>query len=111
MSKTDFLHVSLSLRDNTYDSFKKKKCKVVYIHNQSNHPKLIRKYTTPIISKRLDKLSSNSLIFENSKKPYKPYQALADSGHNLIHHAHSSQTTSKNSRNIARKKIIFQSCF
>ena len=43
MIKTDLFDFTLSLRD---DTFKKKNCKVVYIHNQSNHPKLIRKSIT-----------------------------------------------------------------
>ena len=80
MFKTNFLDVSLSLRNNSYEPFKKKNYKVMYIHNQSNHPKLLRKSITPMISKKLDKLSSNSNIFERSKKPYNEY--LTDSGHN-----------------------------
>ena len=81
----------------------------MYIHNQSNHPKLIRKSITPMICKRLDKLSSNSHIFEHSKKPYN--QALTDSGHNLIQDTDSSQTTSKNRRNRGRKFLYFNPLF
>ena len=78
----------------------------MYIHNQSNHPKLIRNFITSIISKRLDKLSSNSHIFKRSKKPYN--QALTDNGHKLIQqHSDSSHTTSKNRRNRGRKCLYF----
>ena len=90
MFKTDFLDVSLSLRDNTYEPFKKKNCKVMYIHNQSNHQKLMRKYITPLISNRLDKRSSNSIIFERNKKPYN--EAHTGSGHNPIQHTDSSKS-------------------
>ena len=57
MFKIYFLDVTLSLRDDTYELFKKKNCKVMYIHSQSNHPRLIRKSLTHMVSKRLSKLS------------------------------------------------------
>ena len=60
----------------------------MFIHSQSNHPKLIRKSITPMISNRLDKLSSNIHILERSMNPYN--EAFTDSGHNQIQHTDSS---------------------
>ena len=69
------------------------------------HSRLIRKSITPMVSKRLDKLSRNSKNFKYSKKPYN--QAFSDSGHNLIQHTDDSQTTSKNRRIRGRKIFYF----
>ena len=62
-----------------------------------------------MICKRLDKLSSNSHIFEHSKKPYS--QVLTDSGNNLIQHTDDLQTTSKKKRNRGRNILYFNAPF
>ena len=65
MLKTDFLDGILSLRVDIYESFKKKSWKIVYTHNQSNYPRLIRKCITPMVSKLFGKLSSKKNISLN----------------------------------------------
>ena len=105
-----FLDAILALRDNTCEHFKKNSWKVVYIHNQSNHPRFIRRYITPEVSKHLGKLSSNKHIFECIKKPYN--KDLTNSGHNLINqYTDDSQIPKKKRRTRGRKSIYFNRVF
>ena len=69
--QTDYLDITLNLSNNTYAPFRKENSHIRYVNNQSNHPKLIKKSIGPMVSKRLNKLSSSEEIFNNIKKDYK----------------------------------------
>ena len=59
MFRTDFLGVCLCLRSKTFQPYKKNNCNVMYISNQSNHPKVTRKTINSMVNHRLSVLSSS----------------------------------------------------
>ena len=54
----------------------------MYINNQSNHPKIIRKSINAMVNHRLSELSSSKEIYERNKKPYD--EALSQSGYEKL---------------------------
>ena len=69
-TRTDFLDVSLDLFNDCYSPFRKPNSTISYIHKESNHPHLVKKSLTGMIEKRINALSKNEQIFNNSKTEY-----------------------------------------
>ena len=105
MFRTDFLDVCLCLRSNTYQPYKKGNCNVMYISNQSNHPKVIRKTINTMVNHRLSELSSSKEIFELNKTPYN--NALSQSGYEALKGYNKSTKPKKNNKKNRTRKITF----
>ena len=65
-----FLDITLDLRNNTYESYKKPDSHHVYIHKSSNHPKTILSELPKSTSKRLSDLSYIKEIFQGETAIY-----------------------------------------
>ena len=70
----NFLDITLNLRNNTYEPYRKPDSHPVYINKNSNHPKTILRELPKSISKRLSDLSSNKEIFQKAIPTY--FEAL-----------------------------------
>ena len=77
---TDFLDVSLNLRDNIYSPHRKPNDDPQFINRLSSHPPNILKQIPTMVSKRLSSLSVNESEFEKAKEPY--VESLKKSGYN-----------------------------
>ena len=66
----NFLDITLNLRNNTYEQYRKPDNWPVYISKNSNHPKAILRELPKAISKRLSDLSSNKEIFQKAAPIY-----------------------------------------
>ena len=62
----NLLDITLDLRSNTYESYRKPDNHPVYINKNSNHPKTILRELPKSISKRLSDLPSNKDIFQKA---------------------------------------------
>ena len=102
--QTDYLDITLNLSNNTYAPFRKENSHIRYVNNQSNHPKPIRKSIGPMVSNRLNKLSSSEKIFNNIKKDYN--EALAESGHNKLKN-YNEYVLKPNKKTRKSRKIIY----
>ena len=106
MFRTDFLDVCLCLRSNTYQPYKKGNCNVMYISNQSNHPKVIRKTINTMVNHRLSELSSSKDIFELNKILYN--NALSQRGYEALKgYIKSTKPKNNNNKKNRTKKITF----
>ena len=72
----NFLDITLNLRNNTYEPYRKPDNHPVYINENSNHPKTILRELPKSISKRLSELSSNKEIFQKATPIY--FEALKE---------------------------------
>ena len=101
--------ITLDLRNNTYEQYRKQDNHPVYIIHQpinSNYPKTILRELPKSISKRLSDLSSNKEIFQKATPIY--FEALKKSGFNeplvFIPKTNTSDNISKKQR---KRKIIW----
>ena len=81
----NFLDVTFNLTNGSYKPCIKPNYKLLYVHQQSNHPPALLKNIPLNINKRLTTISSSKEIFD---QPIAPYQkALKESGydHKLIY--------------------------
>ena len=76
----NFLDITLDLRNNTYEPYRKPDNHLVYINKNSNYPKTILKELPKSISKRLSDLPSNKEIFQKAAPIY--FEALKKGGFN-----------------------------
>ena len=76
----NFLDISLVLRNNTYELYRKQDNHPVYINKNSNYPKTIWRELPTSISKSLSDLSSSKEIFQKPTRIY--YEALKKRGFN-----------------------------
>ena len=74
----NFLDITLDLRNNTYEPYRKSGNHPVYVNENSNHPKTILRELSKSISKRLSDLSFNKKIFKKAAPIY--FEALKKSG-------------------------------
>ena len=66
-----FLDVTLNVSDNTYKPFLKTDQYPAFININSNHPKTIIKQVPKAVKLRINNLSANEKIFQESSKIYK----------------------------------------
>ena len=64
----NFLDLKLNLSNGKYEPYNKPDNKPLYINVKSNHPPNIIKNFPKIISRRINKLSSDKTVFNNSKE-------------------------------------------
>ena len=84
---TDFLDVTLNLKESKFYPFRKENNTLLYVNAKSNHPPSILKQIPDMINKRISKLSCNIEEFEKAKPDYQ--EALKNCGYNqeLIYNA------------------------
>ena len=80
LKATDFLDVTLDLKNNKYYPYRKPNNPPLYINANSNHPPNVIREIPKMIEKRLSDLSCNKAEFEKSKPIYE--EALEKSGFN-----------------------------
>ena len=85
LSRTDFLDVCFNLNEETYIPYRKPYNTSLYIHDQSNHPPIIKKHLPQMIGQRISDLSFDKAAFEKAAFEYN--QALQRSGfkHTIIY--------------------------
>ena len=66
----NFLDITLNLKKNSFESDKKEKNALIYMHTSSNHPSSIIKQKPKSISRRLSDNTSNINIFNKNKHIY-----------------------------------------
>ena len=74
----NFLDLTLNLSTGKYEPYNKPDNKPLYINVKSNHPPNILKNLPESISRRINKLSSDKTVFNNSKELFN--NALFNSG-------------------------------
>ena len=79
LKQTDFLDILFDLGNSSYKPFRKSNELPLYIHVDSNHPKIIKQNLPQMVSDRISRLSSSKQIYETEILAYK--QALEASGH------------------------------
>ena len=96
----DFLDITFNIENNTYKPYTKPSNKIMYINSKSNHPPCIIKNLPESINRRLNTISSNKDMFDQSVRPYQ--EALNNSGYNhkLIYKPIHSNTSRNRTRNI-----------
>ena len=96
--------MTLDLTTGKYKPYNKPGNILLYIHVKSNHPPNIIKNLPESISRRINQLSSNKFIFENSKDLYN--SALSNRGFKdkIKFNPHYKRNVSKN--NKRKRKII-----
>lgn len=102
LTQTDFLDIYFNLRNNTFKPFRKMNDKPVYIHTNSNHPKVIKRNLPQMISDRIAKLSSSKQIYDSEIETYK--EALNSAGYKQ---SIQYKTTQKPKKNRTRKVLWF----
>ena len=75
----DFLDVTLDLSTGQYKEYRKPNSRPIYVSKLSNHPPAIIKNIPLNVNKRLNMLSCNEAVFEQSKPKYQ--EALRASGY------------------------------
>ena len=76
----NFLDVTLDLASGSYKPFMKPNNKILYVHQESNHPPALLKNIPKNINKRLTSISSSKKVFNDAIPPYQ--KALDESGYN-----------------------------
>ena len=79
---TDFLDVTLDLRNNLYKPYRKQNNNLSYINKHSNHPPAIIKNLPKGISNRISANSKNEKVFRQACPAYT--EALRKSGFNTV---------------------------
>ncbi len=99
----NFLDVTLNLSTGTYSPYMKPNNTPLYVNKDSNHPPSIIRNIPESINKRLNNISSNETIFNESKPEYQ--EALTKSGYDYKLKFNSDQTNKtrynrKRTRNV-----------
>ena len=89
----NFLDVTLDLPSGSYKPYMKPNNKLLYVHQQSNHPPALKKNIPLNINKRLSNISSSKEIFNEAIPPYQ--KALEESGYDFKLTFNPEQTTRK----------------
>ena len=89
----NFLDVTLDLTSRSYKLYMKPNNKLLYVHQQSNHPPALKKNIPLNINKRLSNISSSKEIFNEAISPYQ--KALEESGYDFKLTFNPEQTTRK----------------
>ena len=105
MVEVDFLDVTLNLSSGTFKPYRKPNDTPLYIHKNSNHPSSIKKNLVPMINNRLNMISSNETVFNESKTIYQ--EALQKSGHSQHLKWTGNDSTTQPRRSRRRRAIIW----
>ena len=99
----NFLDVTFDLRNGSYKPYTKPNNRLIYVHQQSNHPPALLKNIPKNINQRLSNISSSREIFDEAIAPYQ--KALDESGysHRLTYNPPTNQA---NRRRKNRKRNI-----
>ena len=89
----NFLDVTLDLPSGSYKPYLKPNNKLLYVHQQSNHPPALKKNIPLNVNKRLSNISSSKGIFNEAIPPYQ--KALEESGYDFKLTFNPEQTTRK----------------
>ena len=89
----NFLDVTLDLPSGSYKPYMKPNNKLLYVHQQSNHPPALKKNIPLNINKRLSNISSSKEFFNEAIPPYQ--KALEESGYDFKLTFNPEQTTRK----------------
>ena len=106
----NFLDTTLDMTNNLYKPYRKENSEVRYINNKSNHPKIIKKNLPAMIERRINKLSKNEQIFNNSITVYQKALDNANFKHKLKY-TENKKTQTKKKTNRQRKIIYFNPPF
>ena len=102
---TDFLDVTLDLRNGRYHPYRKPNSNISYIHRSSNHPSHIKKALPKMIGKRLSALSNDKETFNTYKADY--VEALEKSGYNGTELTFDESVDRRKNRRTRRRKAIY----
>ena len=105
---TEFLDVTLDLRNNRYKPYRKPGSEAVYVSKDSNHPDHIKQQIPKMINKRLQCLSSNLSSFNSEKDIYQEALNKSKYTHRL---KYEERPEEKKKRNRKRKTIYYQPPF
>ena len=109
ISTTNFLDVTLDLKNENFKPFRKENDKPQYINKHSNHPPNIKKELPEMIKKRLSELSSSEELFNSEVTEYD--EALKAAGYSeklqYIHPDKLNNNLSNNTRRSRKRKIIW----
>ncbi len=99
----DFLDITLDLTKKEFKPYSKPGNKLLYVHVESNHPKIITSKIPQSIQTRLSNISSNEQLFNDAKPQYEA--ALREANHqvNLVYN----QGSSNRNTNRRKRKIIW----
>ena len=112
LTKVDFLDVSTNLIDDSFNPFRKPNETPIYIHKLSNHPPYIAKNIPNVIGKRINQLSSNKQIFNNSKHDYEVALRKSGNKQNLTYNPNiESNNRKKKKKKRMREEIWFSPPF
>ena len=108
-SPLKLIDISLDLRNNTFERYRKPDNHPVYINKNSNHPKTILRDLLKSISKRLSDLSSSEDIFQAPLY----FEVLKKSGFNepLVFILKTNTSDNTNFKQWKRKLIWFNPTF
>merc|ERR1712240_181980 len=98
----------MNLMDDSFKPFRKPNDTPIYMHKLSNHPPHIAKNIPKAIGKRINQLSSNEQIFNESKHDYEV--ALRKSGHkqNLTYNQNmESSNRKKKKKTNERRDMVY----
>ena len=103
----DFLDVTLNCADASYRPFRKENSTTEYVNKNSNHPPHIIKRIPEIIENRLNNISSDASIFDDSKKFYE--DCLRNGGYKNVELSYSDtpKLAHKPKRNRSRNIMWF----
>ena len=104
---TDFLDVSLNLKLDSYNPYKKPNSKLRYVNKNSNHPPNVTKSIPKMVVQRLCRLSKDKATFDNHSREY--LDELKSSGYDTENL--SFQKPKKRQRKRRRKIIYFHPPF
>ena len=107
LANVNFLDVSMDLLNESFKPFRKPNDTPIYVHKLSNHPPHVSKNLPKAINKRINQLSSNEQIFNNSKHDYEA--ALRKSGHyqKLKYQPETNSNNKKKRKQRSRDEIWF----
>ena len=66
----NFLDITLDLTSGSYKQFMKPNNKILYVHQQSNHPPALLKNIPENINKQLTSISSSQKVLDGAIPPY-----------------------------------------
>ena len=106
----NFLDTTLDMTNNLYKPYRKENSEVRYINNKSNHPKIIKKNLPAMIERRINRLSKNEQIFNNSVATYQNALKTNNFKHTLKY-TENKKTQTEKKTNCPRNTTYFNPPF